>query len=191
MKRLLLSSWTTSGSLTLNTRLRKRCNSSGRGSLASFLTSSSVGGHVISCDFLNALRMGSRRYFAVSFKWSLEASKYEAATAFAIGIFELKSNQNETYPFHSILEKLLVLICRDLFPTFSLVFLIKSHCLVDFVQAFHWCIFPAALTNVTLCDQLLFASEWWILFQNMLKRVLSTSLLVFWLPLHFLIDDIL
>ena len=69
------------------------------------MTSSSVGGHVISFDFLNALRMESRRYFVVSFKLSLEASKYEAATASTIGIFELKINQNETHPFHSILEK--------------------------------------------------------------------------------------
>ena len=84
--------------------------------------------------------MESRRYFVVSFKLSLEASKYEAATASLIGIFELKINQNETHPFHSILEKAIyreVLIYRDIFLTFSLVFLTESHCLVGFVQAVH------------------------------------------------------
>ena len=192
MKCLVLSSWTISGSLPLNTRLRKHCNSSGRGSLASFLTSSTVGGQVISFDFLNAVRMESRRYFVVSFKWSLEGSKYEAATASTIDIFELKINQNETHPFHSVLEKA---ISFDILGSFSNLFF--SFC--DRKSLFGWfCssssliyIFLAALTTVTLCDQLLCASEWWILFQNMLQHVLSTSLLGYWLPLHFSIDDIL
>ena len=96
----------------------------------SFLTSSSVGGHVVSFDFLNALRMESRRYFAVSLL-------YEAATAPAIGIFELKINQNETHPFHSILEKAISSDISGLFSNFSLVFLTESHCLVDFIQAVH------------------------------------------------------
>ena len=51
--------------------------------------------------------------------------------------------------------------------------------------------FSAALTKGTICGQLLCASEWRILFQNMLQHVLSTSLLGFRLPLHFLINYIL
>ena len=65
---------------------------------------SNVGGHAIFFDFLNAVKIDSRRYVAVSWIGSLVASRYDAATAFSTSKFAVKKSQSDRQSFQSTLE---------------------------------------------------------------------------------------